>query len=175
MTPLSILTGTPLYVWLLLAALIALGVSQLRTRHLAPTRVLVVPLILMGWSAAGAAASFGWHAWPVLAWLAGLAVAVPLTRFVLPWPRAAWLVEEGRFRVDGSVWPLVLVLGIFSLKYASGVALALHPELATTASFALPFSAGFGLFAGIFATRNLSVLLARRTAEAAPAPAPAQA
>lgn len=173
MNLLSILAGTPLYVWLLLAALIALGASQLRRRELAPARVLLVPLILMAWSGAGAAANFGWHAQPVLAWLAGVAVAVPLARHVLPRPRAAWLADAGRYRVEGSPWPLVLIVGIFLLKYVAGVALAIHPAFATQPSFALGFSAAFGLFAGIFATRNLSVLQARRAAIAPAAPAQA--
>lgn len=45
----SILHGTPGGVFVLLAALVVLGVQALRTRRIAPWRLLVVPALFIGW------------------------------------------------------------------------------------------------------------------------------
>ena len=52
---LQILSHTPIYVWVLLVALLALGFSQTWDRQVAPPRLLLLPLVLLGlglWSMA---------------------------------------------------------------------------------------------------------------------------
>lgn len=52
---LQILTHTPVFVWALLAGLIALGVTQSRDRRVAPARLLALPALMLGlgaWSLA---------------------------------------------------------------------------------------------------------------------------
>ena len=161
MTLFHILTGTPVYIWALLAALVALGIGQLRTRELPAWRVRGVALALLAWSFSGSATSFGWRLVPIAAWLGGLVLAFLLARDVLPMPRASWDATARRFRVAGSAWPLALMLGLFSVKYAAGVCLALQPAIAHAPLAGAAFSLTFGLFAGIFASRNLAVLQAR--------------
>lgn len=167
MTLAHILSGTPLYIWALLAALVALGVGQLRTRELPAWRVRLVPLALLAWSFSGAATSYGWRLVPVGAWLAGLVLAFVLARSVLPAPRATWDAALQRFRIAGSAWPLALLLGLFAVKYVAGAWRALQPAVATAPLAAAAFSLAFGLFAGVFASRNLAVLQARRARDGA--------
>ena len=44
-------------------------------------------------------------------------------------------------------------MGLICIKYAVGVALALHPALARELTFALACSAMYGAFCGVFAAR----------------------
>ena len=44
----NVLSHTPVWVWGLLAALMALGFSQTRQRHVAPWRLLMLPMVLLG-------------------------------------------------------------------------------------------------------------------------------
>ena len=70
-----------------------------------------------------------------------------------------WRFDRGSVRIDplrrvisqrGSWTPLLLMMGIFCLKYAVGVALLLQPGLAQHLWFAASVCALYGLFNGIF-------------------------
>jgi hypothetical protein len=170
MTASQILSGTPTHVWALLAGLAVLGALQMRERLARPIRVAAVPLVLLGWSVAGAGASFAWHPAALVAWACGLALALLAGRALLaasPVPIARWLPAEARFRIRGSAWPLVLLLSLFLAKYAAGVLLAIEPQAAHATAVAAGFGFAFGAFAGAFASRNLAVWRTRRAAPAA--------
>ena len=66
------------------------------------------------------------------------------------------------FHVPGSALPLVLMLSIFTLKYALGVAIAMRPELAKYPALALPCAALLGACSGLFAGRTLRWLRPRQ-------------
>lgn len=160
---LTILQHTPAWVWALLAALVALGLSQLRQRRVAPLRLLILPAVLLGlglWSMAGVFLHLPLVA---LAWLMALAAGATLG-WKLPRPAAArWLAEEQRLLLPGSVLPLLVILAIFSLRYASGVAMALHPEWRSAADVQLPLALAFGAISGLLLGRSLQLhALARR-------------
>lgn len=153
----QILTHTPLWVWALLTALLALGLWQRRQRHVRRGQLLALPLALLVlglWSMAP-----GFVAQPLLAgaWLLALLAAAHLGRR-LPTPAAArWLAAEQRLQLPGSWVPLVIILCIFSLRYATGVSLALHPEWRSMLSAQLPLALAFGTLSGIFLGRALGL------------------
>ena len=61
--------------------------------------------------------------------------------------------------------PLVLIVGIFLVKYAVGVELALQPALARDGTFALQIAVLYGLFNGLIVARALRLgRLAQRPA-----------
>jgi hypothetical protein len=152
---LTIFKHTPLWVWALLAALLALGLSQLRQRRVAPLRLLILPAVLLGlglWSMSGAFVKLPLVA---LAWLLALAAGGALG-WQLPRPAAArWLADERRLLLPGSVLPLIVILTIFSLRYGSSVALALHPEWRADAAVQLPLALLFGAISGLLLGRTL--------------------
>jgi hypothetical protein len=55
----AILKGTPVWVWGLLAALLALGASQLPDRKLSLPRVTMVPIAMLGFALFGMVSAFG--------------------------------------------------------------------------------------------------------------------
>ena len=59
--------------------------------------------------------------------------------------------------VPGSWLPLVLIVGLFCIKYFAGASLALHPALASDSSFAGLCSLAYGSFSGLFLARALSL------------------
>ena len=150
----QIVIHTPLWVWGLLLALLALGLSQIITRTVGLRRTTVLPLVMVALSLYGTVSAFGAAPMVLLAWLATGAVtgALVLQRPLPPGTR--FDAASRRFTVPGSVVPLVLIVGIFLIKYVVGVTLAMQPALAHEAGFRLAFGALYGAFSGVFAARG---------------------
>lgn len=150
---LAIVQHTPVWVWGLLAALVAIGLSQTRDREMTLTRITVLPLVLLALSGAGVFSAFGPTPVALGAWLTGLLAALALASRFITVRGAAWHPHTATLRVPGSWLPLALIVALFLLKYAVGVSLALHHEMAQQASFAGGCSLAYGLFSGLFLAR----------------------
>ena len=161
----DIVQHTPVWVWGLLAMLIALGLAQARDREMSLTRATVLPLVMIALSLSGVFSAFGHFPAALGSWAAGVGAALVFGRHVTVAHGATWSSRTGNLSVPGSWLPLALTVGLFSLKYVAGVSLALHPWLATDTAFASLISLGYGLFSGLFLARGLSLRnLARRPA-----------
>jgi hypothetical protein len=159
----EIVRHTPVWVWFLLAALLALGISQLRRRRVPPARLLALPIALLAMGLWSTLSNFAAPLLPLLAWGAALAAGALLGRR-LPKPAGtAW--DGARLLVPGSAIPLVVIVAIFSLRYVGSIALVLHPAWRAASEVALPMSAAFGLIAGVLLGRALGLFaLTRRAA-----------
>jgi hypothetical protein len=157
----EIIRRTPVSVWAILAALVVLGIRQMRDRIISRTRLMIAPIGLGLYSLAGAASMFGARPSVIGAWLGGLALAVTANR-VLQWPRHARPDGRADFAVPGSVWPLALMMAIFVLRYIGTVSLAFHPDWAHDAAFSLGLGLACGTLSGMFTARALRVLGSRR-------------
>jgi hypothetical protein len=154
----SILQHTPVWVWALLGALLALGLSQTRTREVSKTRATLLPLAMVCLSISSVMGSLGQL--PVAAaagWIAGFVVAVRLLAPMVAAHGATWSAETEHFRVPGSWVPVTLIAGLFVLKYAAGAGMAILPSLATNSVFAGTLSLVYGVFAGLFWGRARSL------------------
>lgn len=150
---LRILQNTPPWVFVLLLALIALGLLQARARSMPISRVLVLPLVLWGLSLAGVLSTFGASGTALGAWGLALTLTFAASRRRVDTTAVRFAPDSRRLSVPGSLWPLGLMLGIFSVKYVVGASLALKPELRDAAGFAGAASAAYGLFSGAFLGR----------------------
>lgn len=148
-----IVRHTPVWVWGLLAALVALGLTQVRDREVGLARVTIVPVVMLALSLSGVLHTFG-HA-PVAwgGWGAGLAAALVFGRRLVAVPGAAWSERTGRLHVPGSWLPLALFLLMFAAKYFTGVSLALHAGLATDPGFAGSVGLAYGSLSGLLLAR----------------------
>lgn len=151
----AIAQHTPAWVWAVLAALTAAGLSQLRARELTLRRATIVPLVLLALSASGTMAAFGRSPLAVGAWFAGVALALCAGRTILAPRGATWSAQRALLRVPGSALPLALMLGLFALKFLVGTLLSMHPALAADPAFCGGFALTYGLFAGVFLGRSL--------------------
>lgn len=154
---LTIVARTPLWVWFLLAALIALGLSQARDHVVGRVRVIAQPVGLGLFSLWGAMAAFGMHAQVQGVWLAGL-LAGAAAGWLLVLPRQVQALSPRRFAIGGSLVPLVLLMAVFFMRYAINVALAIRPALAQQLEFATAAAALYGAPAGLLAARAWRVL-----------------
>jgi hypothetical protein len=151
-----ILKHTPVWVWGLLAALVALGLQQARTRQASLVRVGITPVAMTALAIWGNVSAFGGSplfAWVMLTWLLAaafmLAVSAPLEA-----PNGTVYDAASRsFHLPGSWAPLGLILAIFLTKYVVGVDLAMRPALAQDSQYALIVGALYGLFSGAFIGR----------------------
>jgi hypothetical protein len=154
----EILRHTPVWVWVLLAALLALGASQARTRELTRGRVLALPLAMLGLGLWSLAVLAGTQAMPVVAWAVAFAAAVVVTRRLREPAGARWSEADARLHLPGSWVPMFIILAIFTLKYAVGVAVALTPSLRADAAFTLGAAAAYGALNGLLLGRALALL-----------------
>jgi hypothetical protein len=153
----SILQHTPVWVWGLFTAVIALGLSQTRDREVTLLRITILPLVLIALSMSGVLSAFGHAPLPLGGWASGVGAALVFGRQFVAVRGARWLAESGRLYVPGSWLPLVLIVGLFCIKYVAGASLTMHPALATDATFAGLCSLAYGSFSGLFLARTLSL------------------
>ncbi len=154
----NILSHTPVWVWGLLAALMVLGLSQTRQRHVAPWRLLMLPLVLLGlglWSMAP-----GFMALPLtaLVWLAALGAGVALMAGRTAPAGTTWLPAAQHLRLPGSWMPMLLILVVFALRYAANVGMAINPGWRHAPTLLLPLALLYGGFSGLFLGRALALL-----------------
>lgn len=154
---LTIVQHTPLWVWGLLAGLVALGLVQTRDRAMTLPRILLMPAVMLALSLAGVVGAFGGRPLALGAWMVGLGLALLLGGRAVRSRGAGWSEVARRVQVPGSWLPLALIVGLFAIKYLVGVALAIAPRLAGEAAFAGGCSLVYGLFSGLFLARAIAL------------------
>jgi hypothetical protein len=160
----AILDNTPTAVWAVLAALVLVGLRQTRTRTLSGGRVWLVPLVAGAASLAGALRGFA-GAGELLTgacWAIGATLGFAANRS-LDLPRRVVANADGSFTVGGSVAPLVLLVVIFLVRYATNVALAIQPALSNSPAAAAVVAIAYGLTAGLLVARSRKIWATRRT------------
>jgi hypothetical protein len=153
----DILTHTPLWVWAILAALVRLGLLQTRDRQLSPVRLVVLPLIFIALSLSGVLRVATGIPIAIGAWLGGFALVAIAWRRALAVPGARWSDDTQTVHVPGSWLPLVLIVGLFLLKYGVGVTLAIHPQQGADPVFNGVCEFIYGVFAAMFWFRARSL------------------
>lgn len=157
----AILRGTPTWVWGLLAALITLGLSQIGTRRVSLTRLALTPVAMTGFAVYGLISAFG-HTGTLPVALAAWTAAAAGVLMVFAGgaaPQGARFDPASRTVVrPGSVVPLLLILCVFTIKYAVGVELAMSPAQARDTAFVLPVAAFYGAVSGGFQARAWRLL-----------------
>ena len=154
----EILSHTPVWVWGLLAALLALGLSQTRQRHVAPWRLLLLPLILLGLGLSSMLAGFIAVPASAALWLLALGAGVWLSIVQPARAGTQWLPAEQRLQLPGSWVPMLLIVVIFSLRYAANVGMAINPSWRGAPELLLPLALLYGGLSGLFLGRALALL-----------------
>lgn len=157
----DIVRGTPAWVGILLAALLALGYSATRTRRVAASRLALMPLAMLGLALWGVQSAFaaGGHLPALLAlWALCFAAVLALGSRAAAPQGTRFDPASRQFLLPGSWVPMALIPCVFLIKYGVGVQLALEPALARHLGFAIAVTALYGLLSGLFAVRALRVL-----------------
>ena len=155
------ISGTPVWVWGLLAGLVVLGLLQARTRTIHELRLAFLPFAIAAYSLFGLTLLFGFSAAGAIAWLAGLATSFGAGIALGRLSGARYLRETRRYVVPGSWIPLAVILAIFLSRYVVAVSLAMHPDLRQAATFAVAASLAYGLLGGYFPARAARIWFQR--------------
>ncbi len=162
----AIVSHTPAWVWGLLAALLALGLTQTRMRQVSRWRVLLLPLSILVMGLSSLAPTFSALPLTTLAWVAALAVGLALRLRIAPRAGTVWRADVQRLQVPGSWVPLAMIVAIFSLRYAVSVLLALHPAWQHNLVAMTSVAALYGTISGLLVGGALGLL---RVVQRAPA------
>jgi hypothetical protein len=154
----EVIRHTPHWVWAVLALLVVLGSLHLRAQHPARLRVALLPLALGCYSLWGAVSLFGLHSAVLLAWALGVGLTACVSRRFVWSQGIRHEPASDRFALPGSVWPLVLMLTVFAVRYSVVVTLVFHPDWAGDMGFAAGASAVYGMLSGLLAGRALYIL-----------------
>jgi hypothetical protein len=162
----------PLWVFGVLLLLLMLGWRQSRTRTVRPGAVVAAAVGMGLFSFLGVTSAFGPSPAALLAWAAGMALAIG-TGGCWAAPRGLTLDTHGRgVQVPGSWLPMALLMGVFLGKFALGWARGVGSPIVDDAAFGLGMSLLFGLLSGGFSVRAIAI---QRFAGAAASPAPVAA
>lgn len=160
----QIVSGTPLWVWGLLLALLWLGTKQLMPRAVRLGRVVRMALLMAAFSLYGTVSAFGSSPAALLCWLAAAGTVGWIVLHVPAAEGTRYLPEQQAFEVPGSWAPLMLMLGVFTLKYVAGVLIAMRAPLVEAALFGPLLGMAYGAFSGVFLGRaSRLVCLAQQT------------
>ena len=160
----QILAQTPIWVFALFAALVALGLSQMRTREVPIARAAILPLVMVALSLAGTLNAFPGSRWALASWAAGLILTAWLLSLKPLSNGTVFHAASNTFKLPGSAVPLALMMGIFFTKYAVGASIGINAELVQKPAFAAGVSAAYGLFSGAFLARGIRLWRISRTA-----------
>lgn len=161
----QVLSHTPVWVWIILAAITSIGLRQLAESTVSATRLTLVPVILGAYSLAGATQAFGLSLPVIAGWMAGMGLVVAVG-LAMPRQVKAQSLGGGQYLVAGSVLPLLTMWGVFAVRYVSNVTLVLHPQWAHGSVFSLAMPFVYGALSGFFAARALRILLGSTPAPA---------
>lgn len=120
----TILQHTPVWVYVLFAVLLALGLVSLRTRTVKLWRPLVAPIVFIIWGIYGLAVRLDASALLPLYWAGAAAIAAALAWYGTDLGTTEPDPASGQVRIMGSAFPLVRNMTLFFSKYAIGVAIA---------------------------------------------------
>ena len=150
MSPLSILTHTPLWVWPVLALIIVIGLKRTQDRTVSAPRLVLMPLIILGLASWNLTALGG-----SLTAMAGLGIGIVVgtsAGLSLESRAGTAQVSRGVVHLKGDWVSFFVLLAIFAMRYATTVVSIAAPAIA--ASDAYHFVTA--LLSGFFAFLTLS-------------------
>ncbi|MFL9880032.1 hypothetical protein PQR63_16650 [Herbaspirillum rhizosphaerae] len=161
----QILIHTPLWVWAMLGFLAYRGWSAGFDRETLIVKVALVPLLMLGLSGHGL-----YELAHADALVLGAALLAALASGIASWTAAgkAGTVaypERGTVFLRGSWFPLMMMTGVFAVKYAMGVLTAMHSPWAQGGLVVIAVGVLYGLFIGVSAGRMLRILHLYRRAQ----------
>ena len=148
-----ILQHIPHWVFLILAALLWLGLSARKDRMIRWRVPIIVPIAMTLMAITSLLGQYGATDLLIpalLSWVLVCALMVwRLTKKALP-NTFQYDIELDKFYLPGSYVPLAMYLGIFAFKFMVGFMTGMHMPIVNEFMFVLVVSAIYGLFSGVF-------------------------
>ncbi len=166
MSLLTILTGTPVWVWILLVFLIARGINALNDREMEVKRLFLLPLIFLFWGGSGVINELAFPHWGMVSMLAGLLIGGSVGWLL--WRSGPRLkIKEGTDLIirPGTPLTLIFIIVAFATKFALIFFLNVEPDLKYAFNFNLMFGLLSGIIDGVFWGGTLNLYFTPRQAE----------
>ena len=160
---LDIMQKTPPWVYLLFIALLVFGIKQKRDRTASKAALLLLPVGMIIFSLFDMTTNIGISGYQLMSWSTGAVIAWPLALRLLTPQNIGYDATTGKVFVPGSWVPLIIIMGVFSVKYVQGAITALSPQTTNTVLFLWLFSFFNGVFFGIFSARIYTYLHIKTT------------
>ena len=122
---LGILRHTPIWVFVLLALLVLLGLQATRPRVVPLRRAVIAPLVFVGWGVAGLLLKVQAQPTLLAVWLVGLGGGALFAHLIARDDQRTIDRTRGVVTLPGSWRPLLRYLAIFAVRYAFAVAIAM--------------------------------------------------
>lgn len=121
--------GTPLYVWGILAYVIAVGIYFLKDRKSSLAKIALMPCLFIVWSLVSLKGHYGLTTYSVGAWLVGALIGCSFG-WLFSNSNPPRLIDRSKaiFVIPGGAAFMALTLSFFLLKYIRGAAFHMHPE-----------------------------------------------
>lgn len=124
----DILTGTPVWVWVVLFFILHTGMDAVKPSTVSIWQLSVMPLIFIAWSIYSiyyrcAGCPQYWLMW-IIPGMIGVVVGYKIAQTV-----SFRVLSNNFLHLEGSIQPLLLSLGFFAIKYSLGVIYAVNPAL----------------------------------------------
>lgn len=149
---LKIITGTPFYVWPLLAYVIFIGIKA-RKKNVIPLKVLLIaPAIFSTWSFYSIITRYGANFFILSVAIISMLIGTFGGCLVMRKTKMRFDKIKKHVELPGSWITLILLMSLFSIKYFLGVTSALVPELVGTWFLLIP-EFGAIIIAGVLVGR----------------------
>jgi hypothetical protein len=167
---LAIFTHTPTWVWLLLILLIYLGAKQSRDRQVSKNKAFILPIVMIVFSLHGVMSNFGGSFDSLLFWSVSFIATLLIGVLIFPSQQARFDESTQCYFIKGSWRPLLLILGIFTIKYTVGVMEGMQSSFLSLSFVVDGLSLLYGFFSGVFAARSVRLWRLSHQTQAYPSP-----
>ena len=161
------LTGTPVWVWVLLVFLLWRGINGLKPAETSLAKLAIIPVIFAVWGVYGIVVHYGVSVASLLPSLLGLAAGTGFGWWLLRHLRITVDAATGRLHRPADYTLLPLLMTTFVVKYGFEATLAVNPAMAQSANFRIAHLLLSGIFTGIFIGKFLRYARARSQAASA--------
>ena len=148
-----ILQHIPVWVFLILAGLLWLGLAARKDRMIRWRVPIIVPVALSIMAITSLLAQYGATdlLWPALMAWAGVCAWIAWRFANRPLPETfQYDLESAKFQLPGSNVPLAMYMGIFAFKFMVGFMSGMRMPIVNELLFVLGISGVYGLFSGLF-------------------------
>ncbi|WP_074373285.1 DUF6622 family protein [Vibrio spartinae] len=163
MTVLSILEGTPMWVWILFVFLLLRGVIALHDREMEIKRLFLLPVVFLFWGGAGVVNELHFPniglVCSAIGLLSGGAVGWMLWRRT---PRLKFITGTALVIRPGTTLTLIFILIAFLTKFVLTACLSIFPEYSLSLNFNLIYGFLCGVIDGVFWGGTLNLYFSRR-------------
>ncbi len=149
---------TPVWVYVLLAYLIFIGIKATKPGSAPLAKLAIIPVLFTVWGLAELIRLYKIDVPTIGLWLAALGVGVAIGVALTIGRAITFDRATGKLEFPGDYTLLPLVLLTFAVKYAFGALAATAPEKLNEPLFHALGIAAYGLFAGIFVGKFLIYL-----------------